>query len=116
MSIMSHWYDALLELYQREEEVKQLKEEMNELREELNNYRLIAESTSNNKKIRDIKNHLSWFNREELKRKAKEVMDEEWLENSSDRARRDERIRRRREREEKLREMKERARKKKEAN
>ena len=107
---MSHWYDALLELYQREEEVKQLKEEMKELREELNNYRLIAESTSNNKKIRDIKNHLSWFNREELKRKAKEVMDEEWLENSSDRARRDERIRRRE------REMKERARKKKEAN
>ena len=90
---MSHWYDALLELYQKEQE-------LSELREEYDNYRKIVESRCNNKKVKDIKEHVSWMDRKELMKKAKEVTEEEWLENRITRARREEGIKKRREAEE----------------
>lgn len=102
MSVLSQLYVTMLELDQREKE-------LNDLKAEYNDYRIIAESACKSKQVRDIKEHISWFDREDLKRKAKEVLNEEELENSLERARRQERIAKRRQREKKLREMEERA-------
>ena len=102
MSVLSQLYVTMLELDQREKE-------LNDLKAEYNDYRIIAESACKSKQVRDIKEHISWFGREDLKRKAKEVLNEEELENSLERARRQERIAKRRQREKKLREMEERA-------
>ena len=89
MSVISELYVTKLELYQKEQE-------LSELREEYNNYRTIVESRCNNKKVKDIKEHVSWMYRKELKKKAKEIIEEEWLENSITRARREEGIKKRR--------------------
>ena len=114
---MSQLFSARLNLCLLEEELKNLKEEYED-------YRRIAESSCNNKKVKCIRDHLSWYNRDDLKEKAKEVAVEETLEYSCNEARKRERIRRRKQREEKLKEKKERQkeerierdRKKKEAN
>ena len=93
MSVISELYVTKLELYQKEQE-------LSELREEYDNYRKIVESRCNNKKVKDIKEHVSWMDRKELMKKAKEVTEEEWLENRITRARREEGIKKRREAEE----------------
>ena len=93
---------ALLELYD-------LRLELAELKQEYDNYRVITESVIDNKKVKDIRKHISWYNREELKEKAKQVTDEEQLNKCLENSRRQERLKRRREREEKLKEKEERA-------
>ena len=102
MSIIGELYMTKLELAKKEEQLK-------ELQEEYDSYRAIVESNSNNKTVRKIKKHISWFSREELREKAKEVAEQEWLDYSCNEARRQER-KRRRDREE------EKEKKKKEAN
>ena len=99
---MSQLFSARLSLCLLEEEFKNLKEEYED-------YRRIAESSCNNKKVKCIRDHLSWYNRDDLKKKAKEVAVEETLEYSCNEARKRERIRRRKQREEKLKEKEERA-------
>ena len=94
---MSQLFSARLSLCLLEEEFKNLKEEYED-------YRRIAESSCNNKKVKCIRDHLSWYNRDDLKKKAKEVAVEEALEYSCDEARKRERIRRRKQREERRRE------------
>ena len=93
MSVISELYVTKLELYQKEQE-------LSELREEYNSYRKIVESTSNNKKVKDIKKHVSWLTRDELNKKAKEVDEQEWFEWHSEKVRREERIKRRQREEE----------------
>ena len=58
----------------------QLEQELADLREEYQSYRKIIESNCNNKKVKDIKRHVSWMARDELNQKAKEVAEEEALE------------------------------------
>ena len=97
MSIIGELYMTKLELAKKEEQLK-------ELQEEYDSYRAIVESNSNNKKVRKIQKHVSWYNREDLKQKAKKVAEQEWLDYSCNEARRQERRREgRREREEKKR-------------
>ena len=102
MSLVSKLYTAMIELSLREQE-------MSDLKEEYECYRKIVESNSNNKTVRKIKKHISWYSREDLREKAKEVAEQEWLDYSCNEARRQER-KRRRDREE------EKEKKKKEAN
>ena len=121
------------ELYEAKIEISLIKEELEKLKEDYDNYRRIIESYCNNKKVKDIQKHISWYSSETLKTKAKEVEKEEWLDYCCDRNRRQERRRqreeRRREEEKKKRaaerkaleelmekERKERARKNQEAN
>ena len=100
MSLLSALYTARLELHLKEQELSELKEEYNA-------YRRIAEANIQNKRIKDIKDHISWYNKNELKKKAKEIDDEEFLENGLMLAKRQARIRRReREREEEEKEKK----------
>ena len=99
MSLVSKLYTTMIELSLREQE-------MSDLKEEYECYRKIVESTSDNKKVRKIKKYVSWYSREELKKKAKKVAEQEWLDYSCNEARREEGKRRRegrREREEKKR-------------
>ena len=91
MSLISALYTATLELHLKEQELSELKEEYNA-------YRRIAEANVQNKRIKDIKDHISWYNKNELKKKAKEIDDEEFLENGLMLAKRQARIRRRQER------------------
>ena len=103
MSLISALYTATLELRLKEQELIDLKEEYNA-------YRRIAEANIQNKRIKDIKDHISWYNKNELKKKAKEIDDEEFLENGLMLAKRQARIRRRRtQREEEEKEKKKRA-------
>ena len=102
MSILTELYRVAIELSKKEEEFEEMKQEYD-------NYRIIAESSCNNKSVRLIKEHISWYNAEELKEKAKEVQEEELIENQMMMIRAQKAKRRRREREEKLREKKERA-------
>ena len=81
---------ALLDLYD-------LRLELAELKQEYDNYRVITESAIDNKKVKDIRKHISWYNREELKEKAKQVTDEEQLNKCLENSRRQERLKRRRE-------------------
>ena len=97
MSLISALYTATLELHLKEQELSELKEEYNA-------YRRIAEANIQNKRIKDIKDHISWYNKNELKKKAKEIDDEEFLENGLMLAKRQARIRRRTQREERRRE------------
>ena len=110
MTILGELYATKLDLAQKEEELRDLKEEFD-------NYRKIVECPYDNKRIREIKKHISWMARDELKQKAKEVAEEETLEYQLMRTRRQER---RRQREEKLKERaaerRNRARKNTEAN
>ena len=89
MSLISALYTARLELHLKEQELSELKEEYNA-------YRRIAEANVQNKRIKDIKDHISWYNKNELKKKAKEIDEEEFLENGLMLAKRQARIRRRR--------------------
>ena len=68
-------------------------QELSDLKEEYECYRKIVESNSNNKKVRKIQKHVSWYNREDLKQKAKKVAEQEWLDYSCNEARRQERRR-----------------------
>ena len=86
MSIIGELYMTKLELAKKEEQLK-------ELQEEYDNYRAIVESNSNNKKVRKIQKHVSWYDREKLKQKAKKVAEQEWLDYSCNEARRQERRR-----------------------
>ena len=119
MSLISELYKALIELYSKQEELEELKVEYN-------NYKTIIESSCSNKKVRMIQEHISWYNKDDLNKKAKEVRDQEWLDYHVEQARRREE---RREEEKKKRaaerkaldelmekERKERARKNQEAN
>ena len=58
----------------------QLEQELADLKEEYQSYRKIVETNCNNKKVKDIKRHVSWMTRDELNQKAKEVAEEEALE------------------------------------
>ena len=109
MSLISELYSAKIELCLMKEELEQLKEEYN-------NYRRIIESKSNNKKVRFIKDHINWYDRDDLKRMANQVSEEEWLDDYCNTARRQEAKRRskQREEEEKKKRAAERARKTKE--
>ena len=71
--------------------------ELAELKQEYDNYRIITESAIDNKKVKDIRRHISWYDREELKEKAKQVTDEEQLSKCLENSRRQERLKRRRE-------------------
>ena len=93
MSLISELYSAKIELCLMKEELEQLKEEYN-------NYRRIIESKSNNKKVRCIKDHINWYNRDDLKRMANQVSEEEWLDDYCNTARRQEAKRRSKQREE----------------
>ena len=98
MSLISKLYTTMLELSLREQELSDLKEEYD-------SYRKIVESNCNNKKVKDIKKHVSWLTRDELNKKAREVDEQEWLEWHSEKVKREERIKRRqREEEEKKKE------------
>ena len=108
MSLVSKLYTTMIELSLKEQELSDLKEEYD-------SYRKIVESNSNKKKVRKIKKYVSWYNREELKKKAKKVAEQEWLDYSCNEARRQERRREGRRREGR-REREERARKNQEAN
>ena len=99
----------LTELYNTKMNLVQVEEELDELKKEYNDYRTIMETGINNKRVKDIKDHITWYNREQLTKKAKEVLEEEWLENSLLRARDQERKRRRSQREEEDKEKKKRA-------
>ena len=94
MSVLLELYETKLELVQKEEELQKLKEEYS-------SYRKIVESTSSNKKVKDIKKHISWMSRAELNERAREMAYEEWIEGYMDRARRKERLRREEEEEKK---------------
>ena len=115
MSILRELYDTRLDLAQKEEELSDLKEELTDLKEEFDSYRKIVECPYDNKRIREIKKHISWMSREELKERAKEIAEEETLEYHVMRARDQERNRKRRQREEDK-EKKKRARKNTGAN
>ena len=104
MSIIAELYDTKLELYEKEKELYEKEKELAELNEEYNNYRKIVESNSDNIKVRRIKEHISWCSRDDLKKEAKEVSEQEWLDNYVEKARRDERRRRRDERRRRARE------------
>ena len=93
MSLISELYSAKIELCLMKEELEQLKEEYN-------NYRRIIESKSNNKKVRFIKDHINWYDRDDLKRMANQVSEEEWLDDYCNTARRQEAKRRSKQREE----------------
>ena len=97
MSLIGELYSARIELCLMKEELEQLKEEYN-------NYRRIIESKSNNKKVRFIKDHINWYDRDDLKRMANQVSEEEWLDDYCNTARRQEAKRRSKEREERRRE------------
>ena len=111
MSLLTQFYEAKLELAQKEEELVQKEGELEQLKEEYSSYRKIVESTTDNKRIRSMREHVSWMSRDELKKRAKEIEEEEWIEGCLEKARR-ERIRSRREEERSRREEE----KKKEAN
>ena len=81
MSLISELYTALIELYSKQEELEELKEEYN-------NYKTIIESSCSNKKVRMIQEHISWYNKDDLNKKAKEVRDQEWLDYHVEQARR----------------------------
>ena len=129
MSLLWELYEARIALYEKEEQLAKKEEELNSLKEEYDHYRKIVETNCDNKKVRKIKNHISWYSREQLKKKAKKVAEQEWLDYSCNEARRRQRREGRREREEKKRaaerkaleelmekERKERQRKNQEAN
>ena len=99
----------LTELYNTKMNLFQVEEELDELKKEYNDYRAIMETDINNKRVKDIKDHITWYNREQLAKKAKEVLEEEWQENCLLRARDQERKRRRSQREEEEKEKKKRA-------
>ena len=99
----------LTELYNTKINLAQVEEELDELKKEYNDYRTIMETGINNKRVKDIKDHITWYNREQLTKKAKEVLEEEWQENCLLRARDQERKRRRSQREEEEKEKKKRA-------
>ena len=93
MSILTELYDTKLKL-------EDTKQELAELREQYEAYRIITESNCNNKQVREIKKHISWYDKKELMEKMKEVTFQEWLENSIAKTRRQERRREERRREE----------------
>ena len=93
MSLISELYTALIELYSKQEELEELKVEYN-------NYKTIIESSCSNKKVRMIQEHISWYNKDDLNKKAKEVRDQEWLDYHVEQARRREERRREERREE----------------
>ena len=101
MSILTELYDTKLKL-------EDTKQELAELREQYEAYRIITESNCNNKQVREIKKHISWYDKKELMEKMKEVTFQEWLENSIAKTRRQERRRDERRREQ-LKEKKKRA-------
>ena len=117
MAVFRELFETRLALFEKEEELKELKLEYE-------NYKTIVESPCNNKNVRDTKKHISWYNPDELKKKAQEVMEEEWLEYSLEKARKQEKKEEKKKRaaERKAldelmeKERKERARKNKEAN
>ena len=90
----------IAELYSAKIELCLMKEELEQLKEEYNNYRRIIESKSNNKKVRFIKDHINWYDRDDLKRMANQVSEEEWLDDYCNTARRQEAKRRSKQREE----------------
>ena len=92
-------------------DLNDLRLEMAELKQEYDNYRIITESAIDNKKVKDIRRHISWYNREELKEKAKQVTDEEQLNKCLENSRRQERLKRRRQRRRQRREERRRQRK-----
>ena len=102
MSILTEHYRVAIELSKKEEEFEELKQEYD-------NYRTIAESSCNNKSVRLIKEHISWYNAEELKEKVKEVQEEELIENQMMMIRVQKAKRRRSQREEEEKEKKKRA-------
>ena len=81
MAILVELYETKLELLQKEEELEKLKEEYS-------SYRKIVESTINNKNVRAMRKHISWMGRDELKKGAKEIEEQEWLEGCLEKARR----------------------------
>ena len=123
MAVFRELFETRLALFEKEEELRELKLEYD-------NYKTIVESPCNNKNVRDTKEHISWYTPDELKKKAQEVKEEEWLEYSLEKARKQERKKRREEEKEKKKraaerkaldelmekERRERARKNKEAN
>ena len=66
MSILGELYEARLELLQKEEELEKLKEEYS-------SYRKIVESTTDNKRIRAMRKHVSWMSRDELKKELRKL-------------------------------------------
>ena len=93
MSLIWEVYEARIALYEKEEQLAKKEEELNSLKEEYDYYRKIVETNCDNKKVRKIKKHISWYSREELKKKAKKVAEQEWLDYSCNEARRQERRR-----------------------
>ena len=94
MAVFRELFEARLALFEKEQELKELKLEYE-------SYRTITESPCNNKNVRKTKEHISWYGPDELKKKAQEIMEEEWLEYSREKAKRQERREREREEEEK---------------
>ena len=84
MAVFRELFEARLALFEKEQELKELKLEYE-------SYRTIVESPCNNKNVRKTKEHISWYGPDELKKKAQEIMEEEWLEYSREKAKRQER-------------------------
>ena len=94
MSLIWELYEAKIALYEKEDQLAKKEQELSSLKEEYDYYRKIVETNCDNKKVRKIKKYISWYSREELKKKAKKVAEQEWLEYSCNEARREERKRR----------------------